>query len=175
MLTLPGFLLLLTVHRDVLSAFEWQANEVVSQQNYPKGMRKELKHRHLGMPALGTELHHCHCMINSAYHWTHEEFTEFGTGLNEPPIPLGNVEITCNFQCHFVGIRHTHKIVNWCFETCYVGFEQLYFNNFLVLFLQDICSITGFAFCLLPFPGVTALKGHDGYLKLEGAEVGQFY
>lgn len=42
MLTLPGFLLLLIVRHDVLSAFEWQANEIVLQQNYPKSIRKEL-------------------------------------------------------------------------------------------------------------------------------------
>lgn len=68
MLTLPGFLLLLIAHRDVPSALEWQANEVVSQQKYPKDERKELKHRELEMPALGTEHHYYHCMINSACH-----------------------------------------------------------------------------------------------------------
>lgn len=41
MLTLPEFLLLLIVHHDVLSAFEWQANEVVSQQNHLKGLRRK--------------------------------------------------------------------------------------------------------------------------------------
>jgi len=41
--TVLGYLLLLIVHGDFLSAFEWQATEVVSRQNYHKGMRQELK------------------------------------------------------------------------------------------------------------------------------------
>lgn len=57
-LTPPGFLLLLIVDCDVLSAVEWQANEAVSQQNYHKGMRKELKPRQLEIPALGAEHHY---------------------------------------------------------------------------------------------------------------------
>lgn len=56
--TALGFFLLLTVHGDFLSAFEWQANEVVSQQNYHKGMRQELKASELEMSALGTEHHY---------------------------------------------------------------------------------------------------------------------
>lgn len=52
-----GFLLLLIVHCDFLSAFEWQANEVVSQQNYHKGMRQELRASELEMSALGVAHH----------------------------------------------------------------------------------------------------------------------
>lgn len=58
MLSPPGFFLLLIVHRDVLSAFEWWVNEVFPQQNYHKGMRKELKPREIEMPALGGEDHY---------------------------------------------------------------------------------------------------------------------
>lgn len=56
--TALGFLLLLIVHCDFLSAFEWQANEVVSQQNYHKSMKQELKAGELEMSALGAEHHY---------------------------------------------------------------------------------------------------------------------
>jgi len=49
-----------------------------------------------------------------------------------------------------------------------------YFNRFLVLFLQDMSPVTGFAFCLLPLFKVTALKGHDGYLEVEGQKQDSF-
>lgn len=53
-----GCLLLLIVHCDFLSAFEWQANEVLSQENHHKGMRQELKASELEMSALGAEHHY---------------------------------------------------------------------------------------------------------------------
>jgi len=34
--------------------------------------------------------------------------------------------------------------------------------------------VTGFAFCLLPLFKVTALKGHDGYLEVEGQKQDSF-
>lgn len=49
-----------------------------------------------------------------------------------------------------------------------------YFNHFLGLFLRDMSPVSGFAFCLLPLFKVTALKGHNGYLKPEGQKQDSF-
>lgn len=53
--TALGFLLLLIVHCNSLSAFQWQANEAVSQQNYHKGMRQGCKASEIETSAFGAE------------------------------------------------------------------------------------------------------------------------